>query len=1470
MPHIDSSAVVTLSPIELERVILINRTPVSAITDICKMIGVSWMIIPKKSTVGSPEVGKLYIYLLTAPTAEVTSPVTITDAQDKVKKIQFSLVDNVETYINDLFLRASDIRGSITGELISVDGFTGTYHLLKTPYGLDTIIPVIDEFNSDSDVDVDTNKWKKIGTTGPGESVLYVGSGRLQMEKSAGSPSVTAILSHDMFHIKEPMRARVLEVSFLSMDADHYWCYGFHTGDNGETGTDQFILGVKVDHNGNVFIIKDGGAPVDTGFDVTLVGGGTEIPYQFVIQILGETRNPMKANIDTTLAQYILYIKGGDFGPLDEPATTVIGSGTISFGSPAQYLSFCPAYTTGKVEATVIQGAVLLDPEFTLHLREKGHVKGNYLDGSDTYYSCPNANWEKWNLQGHDITLYDIDDNDHAAVIEDHNENAFTLVTQPGGLDPDDVRRYQIADRQMTVSVESANDFTTHAFVKLEGTTPSLNFYAGEIPTGKVGLVYHEQSNQTLRLTDIASVAEFNSNSGIPDDEGYRKLFQEAANEVTTITELMEFAKTFMETQETGVLQGTATTNTDLVTGRVFAGMSQDLNISIGGETFTSDTHISSLTITDVGGGVAEEGITFGGLKDYIRNLLLARLRVLHKKDLVIDDLKNQEKIEFDFTREINNEVASPGEDIDVRVGSSVITNARFDEDGVYLSWKGSSTAVQTELRTDDNPGSTGSGFIRKQNLVAGEDDYTIATGSITSRKYTFYIYDVDTYDNYSPVPTVITLKNSRPIPKPFKEIQVLENQTVHIELDISYDFDVTARKIYVSNVYLEDAILASDKDLYFTPDPYLRDPNNFIRFTLYDTKLYVTMIEEDCYSGLDNRLLRYDRVITTTVLAKPPKTPVLSVLTFPSDTFAEPDEMKLHVSSTEDGDHGKPETFHFEFQGSNSFPDPVDKSGTGAVVASANTSTITIPKAGNPALSAGDEGNLLVLKSDLVLEGTTGDITAFADAGGGEVTVTSAAHGRSNGERVEISGTTNYNGTFTIEDVTTDTFNIVDTWVATETGVWNLVEYWYQGRYISDVDTSDPTDYVLTTGEFVKDAGTYNWDVWTKWYEDLDYGSIPFPATADYYSLLESIYKYSVMKKDFSGYVRVFAVNKYGITAACTPVAATTGVQIVQAIEHVRAYDFDDDASLQVNQIRVEIPKNDAATTGAKPKYIHLQLYTSSTFPEPSVLVNGADDAVLTTDSSHIFSVLVPNSYDLTGMVGKILVIDPGSGHLQMGRFILAIQEDVSWEGSTWHKITINGTMPPINATMDWEIWSVWDDACTYAEQFDVDEQNYNNQENYIVTLSYDQAFTGFVRAYFQSDYSTSDGVVALEDDDVTPKEVTIFHGSTPVDPDVPSKPTNIRANAVEGGIHVEWDPPVSNINTLIRYLVRVSDISLEGSDYQPTNGDYEFDTYSEYEVPGNVTFIDMQPLPLGTYAIGVIAVNSVGNSVMKEFVKS
>ena len=59
----------------------------------------------------------------------------------------------------------------------------------------------------------------------------------------------------------------------------------------------------------------------------------------------------------------------------------------------------------------------------------------------------------------------------------------------------------------------------------------------------------------------------------------------------------------------------------------------------------------------------------------------------------------------------------------------------------------------------------------------------------------------------------------------------------------------------------------------------------------------------------------------------------------------------------------------------------------------------------------------------------TGGTITAYADAGGGEVTVSCAAHGLSAGNGVKIRGSTNYNGAYSVVSTNADDFNVTVAW---------------------------------------------------------------------------------------------------------------------------------------------------------------------------------------------------------------------------------------------------------------------------------------------------------------------------------------------------------------------------------------------------------------------------------------------------------
>lgn len=117
-----------------------------------------------------------------------------------------------------------------------------------------------------------------------------------------------------------------------------------------------------------------------------------------------------------------------------------------------------------------------------------------------------------------------------------------------------------------------------------------------------------------------------------------------------------------------------------------------------------------------------------------------------------------------------------------------------------------------------------------------------------------------------------------------------------------------------------------------------------------------------------------------------------------------------------------------------------------------------------NGAVTAGD--------ATITVDSTTGfptpstaSITAFAATRLG-TQVTSASHGLKGGE-VTITGTTNYNGTFPIQNVLTDTFEIAVKFVADDaTGTWTVKEHFYvydAGTYATSEDVSSA--YTDATG---------------------------------------------------------------------------------------------------------------------------------------------------------------------------------------------------------------------------------------------------------------------------------------------------------------------------------------------------------------------------------------------------------------------
>ena len=82
-----------------------------------------------------------------------------------------------------------------------------------------------------------------------------------------------------------------------------------------------------------------------------------------------------------------------------------------------------------------------------------------------------------------------------------------------------------------------------------------------------------------------------------------------------------------------------------------------------------------------------------------------------------------------------------------------------------------------------------------------------------------------------------------------------------------------------------------------------------------------------------------------------------------------------------------------------------------------------------------------------------SGAITAFADGGDSDTTVTSNSHGLSDNDIIQISGTTSYDGVFTINSKATNTFVIETAFVANDaTGDWTVTSnidglHWFESE---------------------------------------------------------------------------------------------------------------------------------------------------------------------------------------------------------------------------------------------------------------------------------------------------------------------------------------------------------------------------------------------------------------------------------------
>ena len=106
--------------------------------------------------------------------------------------------------------------------------------------------------------------------------------------------------------------------------------------------------------------------------------------------------------------------------------------------------------------------------------------------------------------------------------------------------------------------------------------------------------------------------------------------------------------------------------------------------------------------------------------------------------------------------------------------------------------------------------------------------------------------------------------------------------------------------------------------------------------------------------------------------------------------------------------------------------------------------------------------------------------ITAFADAGGGEVTATCTGHGFDTGDVVTHTETTNYNGTFTITKVNANSYKFTDTWVADDATGTASQEYFIdltrnkiRFKHASKQNWSDPAEDDVVYGGTSEAVGT-------------------------------------------------------------------------------------------------------------------------------------------------------------------------------------------------------------------------------------------------------------------------------------------------------------------------------------------------------------------------------------------------------------
>lgn len=1113
MPHISTSYIVEANGITLEKVVLANRTPTDAIVDLCKLAGIAWAIAPVKIAAANGYAGT--IYLFTPSMTELPSPITITqntDASDNQhRSIELEVASNLEEIINDVYLKAKSIKSDLVQETIDVNGWEGTYPLEHTPFGVGNMLIVNDEFSADTATPPDTSLWAYAGYVGLSKN-MYVADGRLQMLKTDYTKSA-AIISKKLYATKQPLKVRNLEISLREFLSGHYYAFGIHTGTVQTTpDTSTLALGIKLgwldSTHAQIYLVKSGVATVIGtlgDFTVDITGNNDEVPYQFILKLFTTSNLAAFNNVHgwptTSDIEYQIWVNGGEYGDLSEPATRLLTSGTLSTDTFPKYAAFSPAITSGGVVGSVVQGQVALEPEIIAYLDEAAWISKIEEVNSQYVMTCPRVNWKKFDLRGQAVVLYglaggrgsatDPQPTEYQTTIVAHTDTTFT-VNSIGSLPEGGVFRARLIWRRLEVGTQETNDYVTHLIVTPDDVKPTVQFYADEVPIGRIHIYYCANKVQNVRVTNVTNVSSTASSSGIPHDAGYRKKFEEVDESIVTLNDMLSYGSEYVQQNINSLIKGTVETNTHLTDGKfIYAGMTQPVDIKIGKETFTTNTYISGVSATDVGAYIFTMNLSLGGLATFFRDRFIAKMRAIYSSGLVIDDTQ-EDKPFYEVQREVNG--TNPVKAITSTVGSPVLFYTEFTSDGVYLEWTRSTYATKTEVRTDRLPGSTGKGLLYSGTAT----EFSIPFADVTRRNYVFYLYDIQSIDGvdvYSTVPTVCTLDNKAPVPAPFADVQVSAKGFITITPALPYSYDLTKRVFVVSNQQLNDTdlkeYLTSNKvDLYFelAPHNYLFEATNTIKITAYDKALYVYHFDLDSYYALDTRYTHFDRIIQTNTVCLPPMTPYNLPRIFwdkTTDSTLQDNQLKVQLTREINTQYGEPEVFHMQLHSEETFPTPIAKILPGVWVDFANDGGVYTPTG---EVVVGDIGKLLIIRSTFIV---------------------------------------------TVDDVPS-------------------TKNWYVARTISKVNyygeiNGGIYDRIVLEGGIIKDVGWYDCEVWEKWYDNCDGGYANFNAGLDTLSVLSDKYSYThTINEEFVGYGVVYAVNKYGFTDPTTPCYMTTSPTVI------------------------------------------------------------------------------------------------------------------------------------------------------------------------------------------------------------------------------------------------------------------------------------------------------------------------------------